>query len=295
LEAFPLKEKTAIAVAETLVSQFFTRYGVPLLLQTDQGKEFEAELFKELLERLGIKKVRISRQRPQGQGGVERVHQTILSLLKKILAAEDESQSAWEDYLPFILMRYRVSNHSSTGYSPHELFMGRQMNIPLEWLLETPPALQPMSAATYYSSLEERIEKIHKVARSNSSKALENFRARYDRVAVVRKFSVGQPVWVYFPVRKKGRMDKLWPKFIPGVISTVVSSTHYRVSLEDCKRRSRELVFHVDFLRPRQNPEMADNIKPEGLTTHRRGKGANQGFRTRIFSNRHRRGKSPVS
>ena len=40
-EAFPLKNKEAETIAKVLVEQVFARFGVPLSILSDQGKEVE--------------------------------------------------------------------------------------------------------------------------------------------------------------------------------------------------------------------------------------------------------------
>ena len=56
MEAFPIPDHTAITVAECLVEQFISRYGVPRQLHSDQGPEFESRLFQEICRLLGIVK-----------------------------------------------------------------------------------------------------------------------------------------------------------------------------------------------------------------------------------------------
>ena len=57
-EAYPLKNMEAQTVAEVLVEQFITRFGVPEMIHSDQGSQYESRLFKELCDLLGIRKNR---------------------------------------------------------------------------------------------------------------------------------------------------------------------------------------------------------------------------------------------
>ena len=58
VEAYPMPNQEATTVAELLVKQFICRFGVPLLIHSDQGRNFESELFAEMCRLLGIKKTR---------------------------------------------------------------------------------------------------------------------------------------------------------------------------------------------------------------------------------------------
>ena len=60
-EAFPVPDQQASTVADVLVNEFFSRFGVPMELHTDQGRNFESELFQEVYLLLGIKKTRIKK------------------------------------------------------------------------------------------------------------------------------------------------------------------------------------------------------------------------------------------
>lgn len=89
VEAFPLKNIKAGTVAEVFVSQVVSRYGVPLEIHTDQGRNFESIMFRELSRLLGMKKSRTTPLHPQSNGQVERQHQTLLNFLAKFVSEKD--------------------------------------------------------------------------------------------------------------------------------------------------------------------------------------------------------------
>ena len=47
-EAYPLPNQEATTVARVLVNEFVCRYGVPLELHSDQGRNFESKVFREM-------------------------------------------------------------------------------------------------------------------------------------------------------------------------------------------------------------------------------------------------------
>ncbi len=54
-QAYPAKDQKAVTVAKILLEKFFVYYGLPAHIHSDQGRDFESNLIKELLGMLGIK------------------------------------------------------------------------------------------------------------------------------------------------------------------------------------------------------------------------------------------------
>jgi Mn-dependent DtxR family transcriptional regulator len=55
-EVYAIPNQEASTVAETLVTNFFCRFGIPRELHSDQGRNFESHLSQEVLQRLGVSK-----------------------------------------------------------------------------------------------------------------------------------------------------------------------------------------------------------------------------------------------
>lgn len=87
-EAWPLKNMSTYAFAELLVTQWIARFGVPDIITTDQGRQFESDLFSQLMTSFGIQHLRSSPYHPQANGLVERLHRP----LKAALTAHDSPQ-----------------------------------------------------------------------------------------------------------------------------------------------------------------------------------------------------------
>ncbi|XP_043499957.1 uncharacterized protein K02A2.6-like [Polistes fuscatus] len=64
-EAIPIADITAESVARAFFETWVARFGVPTIITTDQGSQFEAELFKKLTELLGCSRTRSSPYHPQ--------------------------------------------------------------------------------------------------------------------------------------------------------------------------------------------------------------------------------------
>ncbi|UYV72260.1 K02A2.6-like [Cordylochernes scorpioides] len=98
-EAFPLADQEAETVAETLISQFFSRFGVPMQIHTDQGRNFESRLFAQMCKLLGSHKTRTTPLHPQSDGMVEKFNRTLASQLSLFVA---QSQRDWDSSDEFV-------------------------------------------------------------------------------------------------------------------------------------------------------------------------------------------------
>lgn len=58
VECIPLPSQTTEVTARTAINEFFTRFGYPLQIFTDQGTNFSSKLFKDIFEVLKISKTR---------------------------------------------------------------------------------------------------------------------------------------------------------------------------------------------------------------------------------------------
>ena len=70
-KAFPLPNQEAKTVAEKLVNEVISRFGAPERIHTDQGRNFKAELFKEMCNLFSIEKTTTMPYHPQSDGMIE--------------------------------------------------------------------------------------------------------------------------------------------------------------------------------------------------------------------------------
>jgi len=84
-EAYALPNQEAKTVAGKLVNEFFFRFSLPEQLHSDQGRQFESDVIKEVTTMLEIKKTRTSPYHPQSDGLVEHFNRTLLAMLSTAL------------------------------------------------------------------------------------------------------------------------------------------------------------------------------------------------------------------
>ena len=71
-EAYPLPNMEAVTVAAALTNEMFFRFSPPEALHSDQGRQFDGHLIKEICRILQIRKSRTTLYHPQCDGLVER-------------------------------------------------------------------------------------------------------------------------------------------------------------------------------------------------------------------------------
>ncbi|KAL6470505.1 hypothetical protein MHYP_G00216240 [Metynnis hypsauchen] len=193
VEAYPLPNDQAVTVAEVLTAEWVCRYGVQQTLHSDQGSNFESEVFRRMCELLGIEKTRTTPFRPQSDGQVERFNAT----LQKILATTAERcHWDWDLMTPLAVMAYRATEHSSTGLTPNMMLFGRELMEPIDLVAGLPPDHD--SAKTppeYVAQLRDRLELAQRIAREALGESVKRAKKQYDKNAHQTSYNIGDAVW----------------------------------------------------------------------------------------------------
>ena len=113
--------------------KFFTLFGLPKSILSDQGTNFMAHAFQQVMNQLGIKQFKSSAHHPESQGALERFHQTLKTMIKMHCI---ENSKDWDEGVHLLLFAVRESVQESLGFSPFELVFGHAVRGPLLLLKE---------------------------------------------------------------------------------------------------------------------------------------------------------------
>ena len=189
---YPLPDHTAATCAEALVKGWVLHLGAPLMLHSDQGREFESKLWAAMCHQLAICKTRTNPYRPQSDGQVERFNRTLIQVLKPLV---NEYMDDWDEQCEFVVHAYNNTVHSSTNCTPNLLVFGEDLIMPADLVFGV-VGISPEAPCTvlFVESLRERFKSAYEVVRTQLQKAANWQKVGYDTGLKFRRFEVGDKV-----------------------------------------------------------------------------------------------------
>ncbi len=163
LSSVPIVRKRASCVAYALI-QIFTVYGPPMILQSDNGREFSgaAMTARERRRHVGLdpafldeviaelkllwpdcRMVRGSPRHFESNGGVKRVNQTVQQKLGAWM--RDNRTVRWSVGCKIIQWQYNTQRHSTLRDIPYKLVFGQTPRVGISGLLVCPQLLDRLS------------------------------------------------------------------------------------------------------------------------------------------------------
>ena len=238
MDAYPMPDQQAETTASKLVNEFISKFGVPLEIHSDQGRNFESQLFQEMCRVLEIKKTRSTPYRPQSNGLIERFNRTLGKMVRSFV---DSNKQDWDVHIPLLTAAYRSTVHPSTGFTPNKLMLGREVNLPVDIIFprKLPPPHEELHE--YVAEMRDRMEECFELARECLSMTAERQKRDYDTRACENMYGLGQLVYKRSPVRKK--LELPWEG--PYLVLSSLGSSLYRVT-----NKKKALILHHDLLKP---------------------------------------------
>ena len=207
-EAYAVPNHKAETIANKVIQEYFNRFGLPEIIHSDQGRDFESNLFQEMCQILEIQKTRTTPWHPQSDGMVERFNRTLETLLRQCV---DDNQKNWDTQLSFCCAAYRSALHSTTAHTPNQLMMGREVPMPSHIIQPLPEKWDHIHS--YNTALVEKLQEAHELARKNTKHQVHQYTEQYDKKSWQRELKEGTWVWLNNFTRKKGLSPKLQVKW----------------------------------------------------------------------------------
>ena len=198
--ARPMPDQKAERIVQVLKNEVFTVVGPPKKLHSDQGRNFESKLLRDLCTAFGVSKSHTTPYHPMGDGLVERFNRSLLSLLRTYVERED----LLEEHLQLLLFIYRSTKHSSIGFSLFEVIFGS--NPPLQQIPDFSSSLLP-EPSDYCETLKKKLALLKEMVDANLVESAAQQKRAYegsDRVPL----KPGQQVLLNDPCA--GKLDPRW-------------------------------------------------------------------------------------
>ena len=203
MQVYPLKDRTAETASKSIYD-YFLRFGSPRKLYSDRDPSYEADLFQHLMKLLGVKKLRATGYNPQANGLTEQSMPTCKNYLTSFVNSNPRN---WDKYCRELCFAYNTSVHSSTGFTPAQLFFGRQINVPLDLVYGS---FKDDYKIGSFSEFQENIYNLYELARNTMKTRQAVSATYYDKKVCDDKFEVGDYVYVYLPRNKRIKLALKW-------------------------------------------------------------------------------------
>ena len=223
--AYASKTQTAQATARILWDNFICHYGFPEQFISDQGRNFESDLIKELCKIAGVKKLHTTPYHPQSNGQCERFNSTLCNMFGTL---SDEEKSDWKSHLGCMTHAYNCTKHASTTYSPYYLMFGRHPRLPIDVVfgLHKPNCSDNCSKSRYIQKLRRRLNYAHKKASKYSSEQAQKYKTSYDKSVKGPQLQVNDLVLVKIVAHKaRHKIQDKWESEEYIVIEQLIPGT----------------------------------------------------------------------
>lgn len=184
--AIPLADIEAKTVAKALLNSWIANFGVPHEITTDQGRQFESQLFNELAKMCGTKHIRTTAYHPQANGIIERFHRTLKAALKC-------HNSNWTDALPLVLLGLRATFKPDLDASPAEMLYGQTIGLPGDFIDKTDNSLSQHEFITHLRSIMDEIRPVNTSSHSTDRTFIQKDLARCTHI-FLRDDTVRKPL-----------------------------------------------------------------------------------------------------
>jgi hypothetical protein len=203
LEAAPLPNARVGTIMKVLL-QWVCRFGIPLAMISDKGRNLIARSIKILCLRWGIGRITTGGYNPTGNSVVERAHRYIGAAISILMRREDPD---WDEYIPAVLFSMRVSQNSATGFSPFFLRYGYEARLPADCHLQLTPD-QYVDVDDYVEQTAGRLKEAFQLAREAQADAAWKNSERDDRERYDPDFKVGEELFVWMRSSLESHLPK---------------------------------------------------------------------------------------
>ncbi|XP_075443550.1 uncharacterized protein LOC142487700 [Ascaphus truei] len=215
------------------------------LVHSDQGRDFESTLIRELLKMLNIAKSRTTPYHPEGDALPKRFNRTLLDMLGTLKGMQ---KTEWSRHVETLVHAYNCTRHESTGFSPYFLMFGREARLPVDVRLRvSTDGIFNTTHFKYVQRLKDSLQQAYQQAEKSTAKLNAGNKRRYDNKVKYRELRPGDAVLLRnLGIPGKHKLADRWRDGVYEVESQMPGLPVYRIRDTD----GRVKVWHRNHLLP---------------------------------------------
>jgi hypothetical protein len=253
VELVAVPDKEALTVTSAIFNRWICRYGTPLEIISDQGREFNNKMSAELYELLQLKHQTTSARHPQCNASAEVCNKTIAKYLNSFV---NETTLDWELYLAPLMFCYNTSFHRSVKNSPYFLTYGMDPRLPA---FPAPDLRRVFYGESDAADLHHRLLTARKIAAENNAVATEKTKEYFDNRNKAKSHSfVPKQLVLLEEYNFLGRNTKLCPKWSGPHTILSLKGTH---CAELLLLNNRKTIVNIDRIKPYFTSENNDHLE----------------------------------
>ena len=241
-QAYVTMSQTTATVVKVLFERFFTQYGWPAKLLTDQGPQFKGRLFQQLMHEAQIRKIRTTPYHPEGNAQCERFNKTLLGMLGTMPI---ESKKGWQEWVLALTHAYYCTISKTTGFAPFFLMFGHEPEISIDRELNLPGRREEGGAQTYVDRLKQKLEWAFTKVQENIQRDMRAQKKYHDKALRCHKVEVGDLVMLRD--KKLGTNYKIvdkWDDNLYEVVSEREDGPVFAIQQIGSKKGEIQVVHH---------------------------------------------------
>jgi hypothetical protein len=233
-----LSDQQAETIRKTLWPKWFSYFGIPGSLLSDQGPNVDGKVIRDLCRSLNITKIHSSPYHPEGNGSTERSIGSLKSIIRAMCESRKVEVEDWDLLLDEATLAYNSTVNKSTGFSPFQSMFGGDSALPID---------QATAVKSSRPSSDPKL--VRQNADMNRREVQEAYKQKLDQLANTAILHPGDLVLMKRTFGSYPKLKVKWKEDVKGNPYTVIKKTS-NVNYVIRNTTGLERTYHRNMLKP---------------------------------------------
>ncbi len=233
-----ITDQQAETIKKALWPKWFSYFGIPKSLLSDQGQNVDGKVIKNLCKKLNITKMHSTPYHPEGNGSAERSIGSIKTIIRTMCQARNVPVKDWDLLLDEATLAYNSTVNKSTGFSPFKSMFGRRAMLPIDRVCQSSPEDEQVNPKLVQHN-----------AHLNRQEAQTVYKNRLDKQVNTDMLTEGDKVLLKRTFGEYPKLAVKWKEDSNGSPYTVMKQTG-PVNYTIRNSKGLEKVYHRNQLKP---------------------------------------------